>query len=273
MPFPIACAPDSWEKAGTDPERAQLVVPVPQHSESTTLRYALYFTPAEDAPLTRAASAWLGRDAFTGETLPQEDHPGFEAGEVFKLTDDPRRYGFHATLKAPFSLKDGCSEADLLAALTEFGARQTAFAIPSIVVGQLGPFFALVPETLHPPLQDFAAAVVEAFEPFRAPLSEADIARRNPERLSERQRKNLVAWGYHHVFEDFRFHMTLTGPVPEERADVMAKLLERRFASFTARPLVIDSLTLFIEPERGAPFLVHSRQPLSPAPTNGYHHG
>ncbi len=133
---------------------------------------------------------------------------------MFKLTDDPRRYGFHATLKAPFSLKDGCSEADLLAALTEFGARQTAFAIPSIVVGQLGPFFALVPEHCIRRFRTLRLPWSRPSNPFRA-LSLADIARRNPERLSERQRKNLVAWGYHHVFEDFRFHMTLTGPVPE----------------------------------------------------------
>ena len=237
------------------------------------MRYALYFTPAEDAPLTQAASAWLGRDAFSGETKPLETQPEFGPEELAELTEDPRRYGFHATLKAPFSLKDGCSEADLLTAMTAFCQRQTAFAIPSVIVGQLGPFFALVPETLHPPLQDFAAAVVETFEPFRAPLSDADIARRNPERLNERQRQNLLTWGYHHVFEDFRFHMTLTGPVPEARAQAMAILLDRKFAPFTQRPLAIDSLTLFIEPERGAPFLVHSRQPLAPAPTNGYHHG
>jgi putative phosphonate metabolism protein len=250
-----------------------LCAPTPSPFESKTLRYALYFTPAEEAPLTRTAADWLGRDAFSGEILPQETHPEFAAEELAELTDDPRRYGFHATLKAPFSLKDGCSETELVEVMTAFCKRRTAFAIPSVIVGRLGPFFALVPETLHPPLQDFAADVVETFEPYRAPLSDADIARRNPDRLNERQRQNLLTWGYHHVFEDFRFHMTLTGPVPEERAEAMARVLESRFAPFNRRPLAIDSLTLFIEPERGAPFLVHSRQPLSPAPTNGYHHG
>jgi 2'-5' RNA ligase len=195
------------------------------------------------------------------------------SNELLQLTEDPRRYGFHATLKAPFSLKDGRSEADLVDALQDFCARQTAFAIPCVVLRQIGPFFALVPETLHQPLQDFAAAVVEDFEPFRAPLSDADIARRNPDRLNERQRHNLLAWGYHHVFEDFRFHMTLTGPVPQERAEVMASMLESHFADFTGKPLAIDSLSLFVEVERGAPFLVHSRQAFSPAPNNGYHHG
>ena len=33
------------------------------------MRYAIYFTPPADDPLTRRASHWLGRDAMTGETL------------------------------------------------------------------------------------------------------------------------------------------------------------------------------------------------------------
>ena len=233
------------------------------------MRYALYFTPAEDAPLTRAASAWLGRDAFTGENLPQEDHPGFEAGEVFKLTDDPSRYGFHATLKAPFHLAEGKSEADLLKAMEAFAAETSAFDIPSVIVGQLGHFFALVPESLHPPLQKFAADVVETFEPFRAPLSEADIARRKPDTLPPGQRDNLMRWGYPYVFDDFRFHMTLTGPVPEAQAPVMASILKQRFAEFIGRPLRIDGLAIFVEPERSAPFLVHSWLPLKAAQQNG----
>jgi hypothetical protein len=138
-----------------------------------------------------------------------------------------------------------------------------------VIVGQLGHFFALVPDNLHPPLQRFAADVVETFEPFRAPLSEADIARRKPDTLPPRQRENLMRWGYPYVFDEFRFHMTLTGPVPEAKAPVMASILANRFAEFIGRPLRIDALVLFVEPERGAPFLVHSRLPLKAAQQNG----
>ncbi|EKF61258.1 phosphonate metabolism protein [Agrobacterium albertimagni AOL15] len=193
----------------------------------------------------------------------------FPAEELNALTADPRRYGFHATLKAPFHLAEGVREADLLAEFAAFATKTASFEVPSVIVDQLGHFFALVPDSLHAPLQQFAADVVETFEPFRAPLSEADIARRKPDTLPPRQRENLLRWGYPYVFDEFRFHMTLTGPVPEPKAPAMASILADRFADFIERPLRIDGLALFVEPERGAPFLVHSRLPLKGAQPNG----
>ena len=233
------------------------------------LRYALYFAPAADDPLNLTAAEWLGRDAHDNDGYARVAEGGLSAAELDALTADPRRYGFHATLKAPFHLAAGQSEADLLEAMEAFAADTSAFDIPSVIIGQLGHFFALVPESLYPPLQEYAAKVVETFEPFRAPLSEEDIARRKPDTLPPRQRENLLNWGYPYVFDDFRFHMTLTGPVPEAQAPAMTAILNRRFADFIGRPVRIDGLVLFVEPERGAPFLVHSRLPLKAAQPNG----
>ena len=233
------------------------------------MRYALYFAPSAGSPLSQAAAAWLGRDAFTGGTHPRRGERDFAAEELDALTADPRRYGFHATLKAPFHLAEGMSEDDLLVAFAAFAEKTAPFELPAVIVGQLGPFFALVPDQPHPPMQDFAASIVEVFEPFRAPLSETDIERRKPDSLPSGQRENLMRWGYPYVFDEFRFHMTLTGPVPAAQAPAMANLLKERFAGFIGRPLRIDGLALFIEPERGAPFLVHSRLPLTAAQPNG----
>ncbi|MDH4414486.1 MAG: DUF1045 domain-containing protein [Rhizobium sp.] len=233
------------------------------------MRYALYFTPSADDPLNLAAAEWLGRDAFSNAEFRRVAEDGLTADELDTLTADPRRYGFHATLKAPFHLVDGRSEAELAGAIEAFAARTSAFDIPAAIVGQLGHFFALVPDRLYPPLQDFAASVVETFEPFRAPLSQSDIERRKPDSLPPRERENLMRWGYPYVFDDFRFHMTLTGPVPEAKAPLMAGILAHRFADFIGRPLRIDGLALFVEPERGASFLVHSRLPLKAAQQNG----
>ncbi|THV11839.1 DUF1045 domain-containing protein [Rhizobium rhizophilum] len=233
------------------------------------MRYAIYFCPTVDDPLSRTAAVWLGRDAFTGSAQSRMAEEGFQTEELDALTADPRRYGFHATLKAPFQLAEGMSEDDLLVAIAAFAEKTAPLEIPSVIVGQLGPFFALIPERLHPPLQEFAASVVQTFEPFRAPLSEIDIERRKPDSLPLRQRDNLVRWGYPYVFDEFRFHMTLTGPIPDAQAPAMAKILKDRFAGFIGRPLRIDGLALFVEPERGAPFLVHSRLPLTGAQPNG----
>ena len=220
------------------------------------MRYAIYFTPPADDPLTKTAGRWLGRDAFSSV-----EH---DAHAFSEMTEEPRRYGFHATLKAPFELSEKRRENDLLTAFREFSTTRQSFDIPKLVVGSLGPFFALVPDTIHQPLQDFAADIVDYFDPFRAPLSESDIARRRPQHLSDSQRQNLSLWGYPHVMDDFRFHMTLTGPVEEAASATMRDRLESEFADFIDRPLTISGLALFVEEQRGAPFTVHTWLPLAP---------
>lgn len=226
------------------------------------MRYAIYFTPAPDSSLTRDASRWLGRNAFSGEMLGAPSGLPMPVEQWQGLVAEPQRYGFHATLKAPFALRDGKTEEELVEAFDGFAETVEPFDIPEIVVGQLGPFFALVPGTTHPPLQAFAASVVEAFEPFRAPLSDADMVRRRPERLTEIQRDNLTAWGYPYVMDEFRFHMTLTGPVESDLAPAVDAELKRRFSSQDSQPLAIDGLALFIEARRGEPFTVHRWRPL-----------
>ncbi len=230
------------------------------------MRYAIYFSPPGSDPLTETASRWLGRNAFSGEGF--DDYASFA-----DVTEEPRRYGFHATLKAPFELAEGIHESELVEAFSAFAASHAAFDIPEIVIGSLGPFFALVPATLHQPLQDFTADVVRHFEPFRAPLSERDIARRKPETLSESQRANLHRWGYPYVMDDFRFHVTLTGPVSEGRRQEMADILAETFSGFIHRPLTISGLGLFVEKERGEAFTVHSWQPLAASNTKDVRNG
>lgn len=227
------------------------------------MRYAIYFSPAADHPLTTTASHWLGRDAFTGEFFPTPDVAGISIDDVHALTADPRRYAFHATLKAPFELAEGHTQEELLEAFEDFAASTPAFDIPNVVIGQLGRFFALVPDRVYPVLQDFAAEIVEDFEPFRAPLSDADIARRKPDSLSPEHRANLMRWGYPYVMDEFRFHMTLSGQVPPEQAPAMRTALEERFADFINKPLAIDGLAIFVEPERGAPFTALRHLPLA----------
>jgi len=226
------------------------------------LRYAIYYAPVPDDPLTTDASRWLGRNAFSGETFGPPASLAMPTEQWHGLVADPQRYGFHATLKAPFELREGRTEADLIEAFDGFAASMTAFDIPRLVLGQLGPFFALVPHAVYPSLQEFAASVVEEFEPFRAPLSEADVARRHPERLTHAQRGYLQQWGYPYVMDEFRFHMTLTGPVEATLAPQVRDELQARFSPYTDAALRIDGLALFSESTRGAPFNIHRWQPL-----------
>lgn len=231
------------------------------------MRYAIYFAPPADDRLSLMAAHWLGRDAFTGGALAWPEGPVFTPEQQLALTAEPRRYGFHGTLKAPFALAPRRSEAELIAAFDEFAAEIESFVVPEIALHQLGPFFALVAKEDCPPLRELAAQAVRRFEPFRARLSEADIARRNPERLTERQRGYLAAWGYPYVFEEFQFHLSLTGPVPEEMQALVRETLEAAFAEFIGKPLAVQTVAIFAETSRGAPFTVHSLLPLGSSST------
>jgi len=222
------------------------------------MRYAIYYAPDQDDPLGRAAEHWLGRSAFGGQTLAPAAAGSFSAAEIAFHTAAARRYGFHATLKAPFRLAQGRSEAELMAALSKFAADREPFTIEQIKLARPDGFFALVPAQPSPELDRLAADVVSDFEPFRAPLTPEEIERRNPNGLSPAQLKNLHKWGYPYVLEEFRFHMTLTGRVPATEADRMEAAIRSFFGPLLFKPLEISSLALFAEPEPGAPFHIKS---------------
>lgn len=226
------------------------------------MRYAIYFTPAPDDPLTRIAADWLGRDPFTGAVTPAPAVDPLTPAELAFHTAAARRYGFHATLKAPFRLAEGETEATLGKAVEGFAADMEPVVIPRLVVARLDGFFALVPEGRLPDLHRLADDVVTGFDRFRAPLSEAEIERRNPDALSPAQFRHLCQWGYPYVFDAFRFHMTLTGRVDAEEAPRLRGAIDAFFGTMLERPVAIDGLAVFVEPEAGAPFKVQSYHPL-----------
>lgn len=223
------------------------------------MRYAVYFTPPADHPLTRTACEWLGRDPFEIEN----SLPAFVGSNHAELVQEPSRYGFHATLKAPFSLAEDHTPATLSIFFAEFCARQPATWLPRVDLTEIGPFFALTCGSGSDGINGLCNTVVEAFEPWRAPLTPEDYARRKPERLSQRQRDLLARWGYPYVFEEFRFHMTLTGPVEQSRKAVVRQMLEERFAPFIGHALPVEHLALFVEKERGGAFSVLNHLPLT----------
>ena len=220
-------------------------------------RYALYVAPAPDSPLWRFGSGLIGYDAAPGENLP---FPEGLPSDWAALTEEPRRYGFHATLKAPFHLAEGRSEAELVEAAAALAAKQAGFDLPALTIALLGSFVALIPAAPSAALLDLAAACVRDLDPFRAPMSEADRARRLAAKLSERQAVHLERWGYPHVFEDFRFHMTLTGSLPEERREPIRATLAAAYARL-APGLRVDAVSVFRQDDRAGRFRVLARLP------------
>ncbi|MCQ4160239.1 DUF1045 domain-containing protein [Roseomonas sp. GC11] len=217
-------------------------------------RLALYWAPEVTDPLHAAASRWLGRDAETGAPLPQAPLPGLDIAEI---TADARGYGFHATLKPPFRLATAYAAAR--EAAKELAARTRPFALPPLEVAELDGFLALRESAPCPELHAFADDCVRGLEPHRAPATEAEIARRRPERLPERERGYLAAWGYPHVFESWRFHLTLSRRLTAEEAAIVRPAAEAALAAIAAQPRFVRELCLFTQAGPGAPFLIAER--------------
>ena len=217
-------------------------------------RYAIYFAAGADSALSRFGAELLGYDVYTGDEMPFPADASRVAPDWRDVTADPRKYGFHGTLKAPMALAPGRTEAELIAVCAAFAGK--ARPMPSIrpVVDSISGFIAVIPTEPVGALQQLAADCVREFDDFRAPMTAEDRARRKPDKLTERQRDYLDRWGYPYVMEEFRFHMTLTGRLDAERRGPILEMLRARFATLGLETLVIDRIALFKQDDARARF-------------------
>jgi putative phosphonate metabolism protein len=228
-------------------------------------RYAIYHAAAPDSALDRFGARLLGYDAFSGEELPFPEGMTQAVPDWREITRDPRKYGFHATLKAPMLLAAGKTEAELLAACEAFARSPRSLPMIKPVVNAIGDFIAVVPSERSAGLEQLAADIVDALDDLRAPLTPEDRARRNLDRLTQRQRDYLDRWGYPYVMEEFRFHMTLTGRLPAERREALLAILRQRFAALELDALTIDSIAVFRQHDANSRFRIVQRYALTRA--------
>jgi putative phosphonate metabolism protein len=220
-----------------------------------TARYAIYFSPAQDSPWWAFGAHWLGRDEFGDVPLAQPALTPLLSADLSAITSEPRRYGFHATLKAPFHLNDRHSAEGVLERLRALAATLRPVALGPLHAVTLGNFVALVPALVPEGLQALAAACVKGLDDLRAPLSQAGLARRRIEHLDERECMLLQLFGYPYVLDRFRLHFTLSGPVDPSVAQRIIQVVADPVARLNAvAPLVLDRLCLFVEAAPGRPF-------------------
>lgn len=221
-------------------------------------RVAVYWAPRPDTALWQAGCAWLGRDAATGHRLKQPVVAGVAPELLDMLTTDPRRYGWHATLKPPFRLADGVTLAALDAAAEKLARSFNAFTLAPLRVATLGQFLALRPQGAADAVNRLASACVQQLHALARPQSTADLARRRHPSMTARQGELLQRWGYPWVLDEFRFHCSLTGSLSalDEAQRTAVTDAARRLFDEMPSP-VVDSIAIFVEPEPGADFLLH----------------
>jgi putative phosphonate metabolism protein len=234
-----------------------------RRTSETAARYAVYFAPEAGSALDRFGSAWLGRDSATGAALAQPHLPAMAPARLGAITEAPRHYGFHATLKPPFSLSPQHGPADLLGAVAAFASRQAPITAPPLRLARMAGFLALVLSEPSDGVGALAAACVAAFEGFRAPATPEDVARRKAAGLTPRQRALLDRWGYPFVMDEYRFHMTLTGRLDDDEGQAVLAALMPLAAPFGHEPLVIDALSVFVQDHPTVPFRLAARYALT----------
>ncbi len=228
-------------------------------ADTSAPRLAIYFVPPPSSPLATFGEAWFEGD-LAAET-------GLAPERIAALTKSARMYGFHATLKPPMRLAAGRQPEELADALASFCAAREAFRVAAPEVVLLDGFLALRPGAPAPALDALAAECVAAFDGFRAPPGEAELVRRRQAGLSERQEALFRKWGYPYVFEEFRFHMTLSARLSDSAEIAALTAAARRLAApALARPLTIDAVALSRQAGPGAAFEVVARFPFGRSP-------
>lgn len=212
----------------------------------TFQRYAIYYAPAESSALHRLGSSWLGWDACAGRSVP---HPDLDALPVplSEMTEAPRKYGLHGTLKPPFRLKASASVSTVETILRDSICTQPALRLPDWTLSRIGRFLALTPSEPCPVLTAFAASCVQALDHVREPAGEAELTRRRAAGLTCAQEKNLTRWGYPYVMEEFRFHVTLTGRLGDDHLSAVEATLADYIAPALVGPVRMTDVALFGE--------------------------
>ena len=208
-------------------------------------RYAIYFVPPAQSQIYRYGSSVLGYDCYTGNAV---DFPGQSESTAVnwnELGKEPRRYGFHATLKAPFHLLASHSEHQLINALQNFARLGHAIYTFVPAVRLLANFFAVVPRDHEPGIGALEASCTTIFDAFRAPISPQERARRIALKLNDEQIRNLDRWGYPYVLSQYQFHMTLTGKIPARRRKAVLAVLLKVFRESAIEPsIALDRIAL-----------------------------
>ncbi|RQH05383.1 DUF1045 domain-containing protein [Paraburkholderia dinghuensis] len=221
-------------------------------------RFAIYYAPPRESAWWRAGCAWLGRDPETDETLSAPQPEGLLRA-LTDMTVAPRRYGWHGTLVPPFRLAPGVTPETLYTAARHWAATRARFAVAA-EAATLGNFVALRPadDDGEAALRELAADALRTLAPMRATPTSAELARRLDAPLTAQQRAHVEEWGYPYVFDEFRFHMTLSDSLDDAQA--REALIEAWNAQMRdAGALPVDGVALFVEPQPGAPFVLWRR--------------
>jgi hypothetical protein len=211
-------------------------------SRSSFARYAIYYTPQPGTALAAFGRSWFGR-ANDGATLQAFSTSGFPGSGVAKIAAVPGRYtGLHALFRAPFALRDDVELGDLKSRLITFTSRRKAVETGPLTLARSGRYLVLRPIEPKPELDWLAAQCISAFEDFAA---EPDDDGEDHRHLSLYQRLLLKSFGHPNVMSEYRFSITLTGPLDAAHLERVTQALWPVIGDICTEGVSVDGLSLF----------------------------
>ncbi len=215
-------------------------------------RFAIYFAPRTGA-FADFMSSWLGWDCVAGCVVAHPPVSGLPRS-IEEITTAPRKYGFHGTLKPPFRLAEGSTRHQLEEDVATLAATLRPVNGGTLNLLRIGQFLALVSER---DVGALARNVVVSLDHHRAPLTAAELERRRAVGLTDHQDALLERWGYPFVMDEFRFHLTLSGMLPEDEIILISNALRGEVEASFPHPFMIEDLCLFGEAADGYFHLIH----------------
>ena len=216
------------------------------------MRYAIYFCPASDTALGRLGHDWLAASTHAPAL------PGISTERRNALLDKVRRYGWHATIRAPFTPAENVTYADVRHAVASVANACASFELP-LHIHRLAGFLALRPCVDGIAPKQLAKTCLQALMPLCAPVSNEVLERRSVG-LDADEVALLRLHGYPYVLDRYRFHLTLSAPATESEEQAMRQWLVPRV---TELPLTqVDALSICREATPGAAVELLERIPL-----------
>jgi hypothetical protein len=221
-------------------------------------RYAIYYSPELGSPLDIFGRTWFDEKTNGNPKAVANLNPK----RLEELSELSRKYGFHGTLKPPFSLNPSTSVESLLSAARVFARSLSPIEIPPLELAIIGKFIALTPTSQSAALEKLSAACVRAFEAYRLPLSDEQLANYKQNKLTVHQEQMLEHWGYPYVMEEFRFHISVTDRIddPHEREEII-DALEKVAGPMLSKPVLVREITVFSQTGLDAPMVAIERIP------------
>ena len=221
-------------------------------------RVAIYFLPKKNSSLENFGKNLLGRDINKKKKISLTRRQKYFINRGFTYFDElkdyceqPAKYGFHATLKAPFRLKRNVKTKNFYDVISHIAAQHSRFKIKGLKIVYSKKFTFITSRKEIKSLINLENDLVKHLDTFRAELNKTEIKKRNPDSLTFKQNKYLKEWGYPFVLDQFKFHMTLMNQNNNKLSNKQKLELEKLIYKISNNLVEFNEISLLGENKKG----------------------